>query len=119
MTNPSPNILLITTDQQRFDTVGDSAPPSLRTPHVDQFAREGVTFANAYADCPLCVPSRVSIMTGQSVFQHGMTHNGASSEVMGRENTLPSLLHGCGYQTAAVGKMHSSPQRIRHAGSTK
>ena len=114
MDDTKPNILLITTDQQRHDTVGAAKPPFMRTPHVDQLAREGITFTRAYAGCPLCVPSRMSIMTGRTVFSHGMTHNGASTEVMGRDGTLPTLLRGCGYQTAAIGKMHFTPQRARH-----
>lgn len=104
-----PNILLITTDQQRYDTTGTNRPSFLRIPHIDQLAREGITFSRAYANCPLCVPSRVSIMTGQkSVTSHGMTHNGATSEVMGRDDTLPALMRARGYQTAAIGKMHFS-----------
>jgi len=43
-----PNILLITTDQQRFDTAGDTAPSFMRTPHFDILTREGVTFTSAY-----------------------------------------------------------------------
>ena len=114
MAEQRPNILLITTDQQRHDTAGAAAPSFMRTPHFDQLAREGVTFSRAYADCPLCVPSRISIMTGKTVFSHGMAHNGASSGVMGRDGTLPTLLRARGYQTAAVGKMHFEPQRARH-----
>ena len=114
MAAPQPNILLISTDQQRYDTVGASAPPFMRTPHFDQLAREGITFSRAYTSCPLCVPSRVSIMTGQNVYSHGMTHNGTTSDVLGREHTLPARLRNCGYQTAGIGKMHFTPQRTRH-----
>jgi len=62
----------------------------------------------------MCVPARTSIMTGKTVFGHGMYVNGRSSTVMGREGTLPTLLHDLGYQTAAIGKMHFSPERTRH-----
>ena len=109
-----PNILLVTTDQQRYDATGLTGPTFLRTPHYDNLAREGILFRRAYADCPICVPSRVSIMTGKTVFAHGMDRNGHTSEVMGRENTLPALLGGLGYQTAAIGKMHFTPERTRH-----
>jgi arylsulfatase len=109
-----PNILLVTTDQQRYDTVGPAAPDFLRTPHLDHVSREGVTFESAYADCPICVPSRVALMTGKTVGTHGMTGNGSTSEVMGRAGTLPSRLGALGYQTAAIGKMHFGPQRARH-----
>lgn len=109
-----PNILLLTTDQQRHDTIGPAAPEFLRTPHLDQLGREGVSFGSAYAECPICVPSRVSLMTGTSVTTHGMAGNGRTSDVMGREGTLPSRLRALGYQTAAIGKMHFGPQRVRH-----
>ncbi|MGH3321963.1 MAG: sulfatase-like hydrolase/transferase [Streptosporangiaceae bacterium] len=109
-----PNLLLITTDQQRHETVGPGSPSFLRTPHLDQLSREGVRFGRAYAQTPICVPSRVSLMTGQSPLRHGMTWNGPSTAVMGRADTLPSLLRARGYATAAIGKMHFSPQRARH-----
>ena len=109
-----PNILLITTDQQRYDAAGDAAPAFLRTPHYDHLCREGVQFSSARADCPICVPARVSIMTGKTVFGHGMEGNGNTTEAMGREGTLPALLRECGYQTAAIGKMHFGPMRSRH-----
>lgn len=109
-----PNILLITTDQQRFDTAGDTAPSFMRTPHFDILTREGVTFTSAYADCPICVPSRVSIMTGKYVTTHGMRYIGQTSKVMGRHDTLPAYLRELGYQTAAIGKMHFGPERVRH-----
>lgn len=109
-----PNILLITTDQQRYDSAGQAAPSFVRTPHFDHLTREGITFTSAYADCPICVPSRVSIMTGQYAFTHGMMDNGQTSQVLARDRSLPSLLRAQGYQTAAIGKMHFSPERARH-----
>lgn len=110
-----PHILLITTDQQRFDAAGDAAPSFMRTPHFDHLAREGVNFTRAYGDCPICVPSRMSIMTGKYVTTHGMSGNGPSTHVMpDARNTLPTCLNKLGYQTAAIGKMHFTPQRARH-----
>lgn len=111
---PPPNILFITTDQQRFDTCGSRKPGFMRTPHLDQLAHEGITYTSAYADCPVCVPSRVTIMTGRHAITHGLLGNEGTSRVMGREDTLPARLRRCGYQTAAIGKMHFGPQRCRH-----
>ncbi|MEM6551211.1 MAG: sulfatase-like hydrolase/transferase [Planctomycetota bacterium] len=109
-----PNLLLITTDQQRFDTLAPYKPAFLRTPHLDQLAHEGIRFDRAYADCPVCVPARVSIMSGRSALSHRLTTNGPSSSVLSSHNTLPHHLHQLGYHTAAIGKMHFSPQRNRH-----
>jgi arylsulfatase len=114
MSNSRPNIILITSDQQRYDTVGPAAPPFLRTPHFDLLCREGVRFSRAYADCPVCVPARVSMMTGKTALRHGLTRNAPTSSVMGRDETLPACLSRAGYQTAAIGKMHFGPQRTRH-----
>ena len=114
MSQDKPNILLVTTDQQRFDTAGPLAPPWMRTPHFDHLCREGVRFERAYADCPICVPARTSIMTGQTVFRHGMSGNSETSKFFGDEGTLPTVMRGLGYQTAAIGKMHFGPQRRRH-----
>ena len=110
----TPNILLITTDQQRFDTCGPSAPSFMRTPHYNNLAKEGITFSRAYADCPLCVPARLSIMTGRPAIHFASRGNGPSTDVMGREGTLPDLMRKAGYQTSAIGKMHFNPQRSRH-----
>ena len=109
-----PNILLITTDQQRYDTLGHHAPRWLRTPHLDNLAREGITFDRAYTDNPLCVPTRVTIMSGRSVWRHRMLNNGITSDVLGHEGTMPALMRDAGYQTMAIGKMHFGPERARH-----
>jgi arylsulfatase len=109
-----PNILLVTTDQQRADTVGATSPGWLRTPHLDQLAREGVCFDRAYADNPLCVPSRIAVMSGQSVWQHRMLNNGLTSDALADTGTLPDLLRARGYQTVGIGKMHFGPERARH-----
>lgn len=109
-----PNILLITADQQRYDATGMTGPSFLRTPHFDNISREGVTFSRAYSDCPLCVPARVSIMTGKQVFTHGEYRNGDTTKRIDRDQSLPGCLRSLGYQTAAIGKMHFTPQRARH-----
>ncbi len=102
-----PNIVFITTDQQRFDTLPPYAPAFLRTPHINHLMRDGITFDRAYTATPVCGPARTSMMTGKSPW------NRTSSPII-RESTLPSLLRGCGYQTAAIGKMHFTPERARH-----
>jgi arylsulfatase len=114
MTVNKSNVVLITTDQQRFDTFGPEAPSFMRTPHLDYLANDGIRFARAYADCPVCVPGRCSYMTGQSVFTHGMGVNDRTSDYFGSDDTLPTLLRACGYQTAAFGKMHFNPPHNRH-----
>ncbi len=107
-----PNILLITTDQQRWDAVSGTGPTFLRTPHFRHLCKEGVRFNRAYSDCPTCVPARRTIMTGQHAHTHGMTENSVSVPIDSSQ-TLPGQLTAAGYQTMAIGKMHFSPQRFR------
>ncbi|HOK04180.1 MAG TPA: sulfatase-like hydrolase/transferase [Victivallales bacterium] len=109
-----PNIILITTDQQRFDTLPPYAPSFLRTPHINHLMRDGVTFDKAYSCSPICVAARASIITGKFPRTTKILANQNTSLTIGHKNTLPSCLRECGYQTAAIGKMHFGPERVRH-----
>ena len=91
-----PNILLITTDQQRYDASGGAGPSFLRTPHYDRLRYEGVEFTSGYTDDPVCVPSRMGIMTGKQVFTHGMSGNGITSKILGREGHTAVVSEGTG-----------------------
>jgi arylsulfatase A-like enzyme len=113
-----PNVLVITTDQQRFDAAGDNSPGFLRTPHYDLLRRQGTEFTAAYGSSPKCVPSRTEIMTGKSVHARADDDENTGDtypyNVEGRAGTLPTCMREAGYQTAAVGKMHFNPVRARH-----
>ncbi len=104
-----PNLLLITTDQQRFDGMGLNGNPILRTPNLDSWAKRGVNFVRAYSPCASCIATRRSILTGQDPVTHGMVGYEDGVEFF-PENTLPGLLGGAGYQTQLIGKFHMSPQ---------
>jgi arylsulfatase A-like enzyme len=108
-----PNILLITTDQQRFDTIG-LHNREIDTPHLDWLCEEGITYERAYADCPICMPSRATIMTGKSGTTLGLTGNKTENYPLADHATLPSLLTKHGYQTRAQGKMHFHPVRAHY-----
>ncbi|MBS6644461.1 MAG: sulfatase-like hydrolase/transferase, partial [Clostridiaceae bacterium] len=56
--NTRPNVLLVVTDQQRYDTLGCYGNPYVDTPNLDRFAAEGVLFENGYCQAPVCTPSR-------------------------------------------------------------
>ena len=110
-----PNLLLITTDQQRADCLGiERSDHPVMTPHLDQLAHEGVRFSRAYSDCPLCIPARTTIMTGQCAYTHGVHTNGEFRIPVPGDNTLPGKLTAAGYQTHAAGKMHFYPPRNRN-----
>ena len=65
-----PNILLITSDQQHFSTLG-AVNDRIRTPALDRLCREGVRFDRAYCPNPTCTPTRASMITGMYPSQHG------------------------------------------------
>ena len=76
LSDEKPNIVYIVLDQWRGDCLGiaDSAHPVM-TPHFDQIAYEGIWYERAYADCPVCMPQRATMLTGFTASQHGMPHN--------------------------------------------
>lgn len=111
MNDKRPNILLILTDQQRGDCLGIEGHPVLQTPHLDHLAASGVRFRRAYSACPVCVPARRTLLTGQRPATHGLLMNGwAPLECP----TLPGVLSDAGYQSHLVGKLHFSPRRARY-----
>ena len=109
-----PNILLITTDQQRFDAMGLNCPPSpLQTPCLDELASQGVNFTRAYSTCPVCIPARRTLLSGLHPVTHGLRHYEDGLE-WDAPVSLPAMLARAGYQTELVGKLHLHPQRKRY-----
>jgi len=110
-----PNILLITTDQQRYDTLGVTGNPYIRTPNLDQLAARGVLFRHGYIQNPVCIPSRACIMTGRYPHQHGVEYMetviGETPGLPPWETTVMERLKAQGYTTAAFGKIHMLPPR--------
>jgi arylsulfatase len=105
-----PNILVITTDQQRFDTLGVTGNSIIRTPRLDKLAGEGVIFNRAYCQNPVCVPSRACLHTGRYTHQHGVqymeTEVDQTPPLPPWEKTFMERLQDDGYYTGAVGKIH-------------
>jgi arylsulfatase A-like enzyme len=109
MPSPRPNILLLLTDQQRFDTIralGSSF--SARTPHLDRLAQTGVSFERAYCTAPVCSPSRATLMTGLYPGQAGMPGNLNSPcpPLSTSLSTVGKMMRDAGYDTAYHGKWH-------------
>ncbi len=106
-----PNILLITTDQQRFDTIQATGNPCIRTPHLNWLCDQGIRFTRAYTDAPVCGPARYTIMTGRHACNQQVNFNCWNPTPIDHRRTLPGLLTQHGYQTRAIGKMHFIPER--------
>ncbi len=77
-----PNLLIVMTDHQRADTVLPEHPAI--TPHVDRFAREGVTFTDAFCPSPHCCPSRATFFTGLYPSRHGVWNNVCNDQALSR-----------------------------------
>jgi arylsulfatase A-like enzyme len=105
-----PNIIIITTDQQRTDTLGCYGSTFVDTPHLDQMANDGVRFTRAYCTNPVCTPSRASIFSGKYISRHGAYNVGVP--VPDDEVFLSHRLKKQGYQTHLIGKAHFQPYRV-------
>lgn len=109
-----PNVLFIMTDQQRFDTLRAMGNERISTPNLDRLVARGAVFENAYATCPVCVPSRYSLMSGAQptatdVYDNSVPEGGHERIV---ERLGPYLAEGMserGYRTWGVGKFHTIP----------
>lgn len=108
-----PNILLITTDQQRYDALGINGNPVLKTPNLDALAARGTNFSRCYITCPVCIPARRTLLSGLHPDTHGMPGYRDGWE-FDPTHTLPGCLSAAGYQTQLVGKIHLHPQRKRY-----
>ena len=108
------NLLFITTDQQRFDSLPAYGLDFMRTPNLDRLAREGVVFERAYTPAPLCVPMRAALMTGQWPATLGILGNNHwFPSGPGGAPVWPEAATAAGYRTAAIGKMHFHPWDAR------
>ena len=102
------NILFITTDQQRHDSLGCNGGTVARTPVVDRLAAEGINYRRAYNQNTVCMPARSTMLTGQYVRTHGVVANGIPLPV--DAPSVAQYLHdAAGYRTALLGKAHFEP----------
>ena len=101
------NVLWIMCDQLRYDYLGCTGHPTLKTPNIDAMAKRGVRFSNAYVQSPICGPSRMSFYTGRYMRSHGSHWNGWPLRV--GEPTLGDHLNKIGVRNVLVGKTHMAP----------
>lgn len=102
-----PNILLITTDSQRWDTLACMGSSFAISPNLDRLAEEGVLFEQGHTSSPVCMPARCSLITGLHTPVHGCIENGVGRRTSFQ--TLPDLLKDKGYHNIIVGKAHFGP----------
>lgn len=105
-----PNIILIMTDQLRWDCLGYAGHPDVKTPYLDTLAAKGVVFDHAYSACPSCIAARAALHTGMEQSHHGRV--GYEDNIpWNYEHTMAGELTKAGYYTQCVGKMHVHPLR--------
>jgi len=105
------NVLIIMCDQFRYDCINALGNRTIQTPNINRLVNRGVTFLNAYSPCPVCVPARYVIRTGQSPYSMGITSNDVSDENKKniRNKYLAEKMSELGYRTFGIGKFHTVP----------
>lgn len=124
------NIIILHTDQQRFDSLGCNGNEHARTENIDALAQDGINFSRHIVTNPACMPSRASLMTGLYVPGHGVSSNGIplwrrdngcpdennsiskrlfGVDVKDRIPTMADIFAENGYDTALFGKLHLQP----------
>ena len=108
------NILLIHSDQHRYDCIGANGHPFVQTPHLDRIGREGLRFTHAFTPVPLCTPARNCLLYGCWPHQHLAICNYDTEAPRGARTGLVSfseLLAAAGYDLGYVGKWHANAVR--------
>lgn len=103
------NIVLLYADDWRHDTLGIAGNPVVKTPHLDELAKQGVRFSRHCVTTSICGVSRATLLTGQWMSRHG--NRGFTAFKTPWEQTYPELLRANGYYVGHVGKWYTGPVR--------
>jgi len=120
---PRPNIILMMADDMGYGDVGFNGNTAIKTPHLDQMARDGAILTNFHAGGPVCSPTRATSLTGRHHYRYGIWAAN-SGHLPAEEITLAEILKARGYATGLFGKWHlgtldakrSAKGRTRSAG---
>jgi arylsulfatase A-like enzyme len=102
-----PNFVCIVADQMRFDMLGCTGHPIVKTPNIDRLANNGMRFERCYTVQPMCMATRSTWFTGRTPRGHGVRCNGIP--LRNDIPTMPEALQQAGYRTHSIGKIHINP----------
>ena len=105
-----PNVILISTDQQRGDCIGPEGR-GVKTPNIDRIGSAGVRFSKCITPHPMCQAARASILTGKLPYSHGVRDNGRDLDYSFGAQGLAGMFGSAGYETHFIGKAHLSSQQ--------
>jgi len=99
-----PNVVYLMSDELAYYELAHMGNPLIKTPVIDQFAREGIRFTHALAGSPVCAPLRCNLMTGKHAGHASVRANDGGTPLRADEQTIASLLKEKGYATGGFGK---------------
>ncbi len=105
----TPNVIVIMADDLGYGDLSCYGATSVKTPHIDRLAAEGIRFTSGYCSASTCTPTRYSFLTGSYAFRRkgtGIAAPSAPAVISGGTTTVASLLKTAGYQTSVIGKWH-------------
>ena len=105
MSSDRPNIVFILSDQHAANVLGCYGDEIVQTPNLDKLAAEGVVFDNTYTPSPICVPARMSLLTGRYPYRQSCWTN--SDALNSDIPTTAHALGAAGYYPALIGRMHA------------
>lgn len=107
----NPNVIYILADDLGYGDIGAfNSEGKIKTPHIDQLAKDGMLFTDAHSPSAVCTPTRYGIMTGRyswrSPLKQGVLTGKSKALIPSSRVTVASLMKGAGYETAFIGKWH-------------
>src|SRR5215472_18606199 len=102
-----PNLLFVFSDEHRACSMTGEAFNDAHIPHLEQFARQGMTFRNCISNYPVCSPYRAMLLTGRWPYQTGIVDN--ALQLRPDEVSIGEAFRRSGYRTGYIGKWHLSP----------